>query len=544
MAQYKTGTASVSNGLNEVNGASTLWLANAIVGNSFKFQGENAIYHIISVDSNTQLHISPNYAGTSKTAAVYIIARDFTSSGLYEISNNDVDWAYFSTLNARKIDTSLAINADGYIPKGDWNAYSNIPTIVAASSANNGWQYIVSVSGTTTVDGISSWKAGDKLISNGSYWFKISVPYDSGYPTPLTMYQTFGFAMFSDPIDQSAIDAAISSGVPAGAIRILTLSSTASPSGAIQGVSVSASANSINAASVPFGAVTGISVSTSAGNVGGVGAISGNGLGIASGTVVSTSTADVAGVGVAPSIGSASVAGVSVLTSVNNVSGSAVIPEGAAVIVGVSVSASVNGIGPGPWSAYTLANGGALSSDYPYNGWPTLKVPGYGTDDTTWKPMASRNFNAPSSGSFVLSTRFFMNAYPDVETEVMLCTLKSGSAENAGGSFYTYVSYVHTAAAHRIFYYSGSWVSGSICNTGPYSSNLVDIGHWYRMEITITIGGTMDLKLYNDVGTQIGQAGGATPLTSITAGLSLYHTILRRGGAATDAIYIADPSIA
>lgn len=57
--------------------------------------------------------------------------------------------------------------------QGVWNATTNTPTIPAASSANKGYYYIVSVSGTTEIDGISDWTIGDWIVSNGTAWNKI-----------------------------------------------------------------------------------------------------------------------------------------------------------------------------------------------------------------------------------------------------------------------------------------------------------------------------------------------------------------------------------
>lgn len=61
----------------------------------------------------------------------------------------------------------------GMIFQGTWNASTNTPTIPAASSANKGYYFVVSVSGNTEIDGIDDWVAGDWLISNGSTWDKI-----------------------------------------------------------------------------------------------------------------------------------------------------------------------------------------------------------------------------------------------------------------------------------------------------------------------------------------------------------------------------------
>lgn len=107
MAQYKTGTASVTNGSDTVTGVGTQWLANVQVGNSFKFQGENAVYNVNAVTSDGTVKISPLYAGTSKVNAAYVIARDFTGNGLYELSAGDLDWTFFMTQNMRLIDASL-----------------------------------------------------------------------------------------------------------------------------------------------------------------------------------------------------------------------------------------------------------------------------------------------------------------------------------------------------------------------------------------------------------------------------------------------------
>jgi hypothetical protein len=61
----------------------------------------------------------------------------------------------------------------GVVYQGAWNASTNSPTIPAASSGNKGYYYVVSVAGTTTVDGINDWEPGDWIVSNGTAWEKI-----------------------------------------------------------------------------------------------------------------------------------------------------------------------------------------------------------------------------------------------------------------------------------------------------------------------------------------------------------------------------------
>jgi hypothetical protein len=57
--------------------------------------------------------------------------------------------------------------------QGTWNAATNTPTIPPATLANQGWYWVVSVAGSTNIDGISTWAAGDWIISNGTAWERI-----------------------------------------------------------------------------------------------------------------------------------------------------------------------------------------------------------------------------------------------------------------------------------------------------------------------------------------------------------------------------------
>lgn len=61
---------------------------------------------------------------------------------------------------------------------GLWDASTNTPTIPVAATGNKGNYYIVSVAGTTDINGISSWVVTDQIISDGTQWAKIT-----GQPT-------------------------------------------------------------------------------------------------------------------------------------------------------------------------------------------------------------------------------------------------------------------------------------------------------------------------------------------------------------------------
>lgn len=55
---------------------------------------------------------------------------------------------------------------------GLWNAATNTPTLTSSTGQRGGY-YIVSVAGSTSLDGISDWNPGDWAIFNGTSWEKI-----------------------------------------------------------------------------------------------------------------------------------------------------------------------------------------------------------------------------------------------------------------------------------------------------------------------------------------------------------------------------------
>ena len=56
--------------------------------------------------------------------------------------------------------------------QGTWNASTNTPTL-ASSVGNQGNYYVVSVAGSTNLNGITDWQIGDWAIFNGSVWQKV-----------------------------------------------------------------------------------------------------------------------------------------------------------------------------------------------------------------------------------------------------------------------------------------------------------------------------------------------------------------------------------
>lgn len=56
--------------------------------------------------------------------------------------------------------------------QGTWNALTNTPTLASGVGTQN-YYYVVSVAGTTNLNGVTDWQPGDWAIFNGSVWQKI-----------------------------------------------------------------------------------------------------------------------------------------------------------------------------------------------------------------------------------------------------------------------------------------------------------------------------------------------------------------------------------
>ena len=98
--------------------------------------------------------------------------------------------------------------------QGTWNATTNTPTLTS-SVGTKGYYYVVSVAGTTNLNGITDWKVGDWAVYNGTAWQKIdntdSVTSVNGYTGAVVLTNTdiSGFGTMST---QNANSVAITGG--------------------------------------------------------------------------------------------------------------------------------------------------------------------------------------------------------------------------------------------------------------------------------------------------------------------------------------------
>jgi len=71
-----------------------------------------------------------------------------------------------------KTAANLSATVGQLIIQGSWNASTNTPTLTSGVGTK-GFFYVVSVAGTTNLDGITDWQLGDWAVFNGTAWIKV-----------------------------------------------------------------------------------------------------------------------------------------------------------------------------------------------------------------------------------------------------------------------------------------------------------------------------------------------------------------------------------
>jgi len=115
-----------------------------------------------AVESNTQE--ATDLRSTSGTS------NGETDMGTYSgsiISDNET-----TKENIQELETAVQNIPAGLVPQGSWNADTNTPTLVS-STGTEGHFYIVSVAGSTNLDGITDWGVNDWAVFAGGTWNKL-----------------------------------------------------------------------------------------------------------------------------------------------------------------------------------------------------------------------------------------------------------------------------------------------------------------------------------------------------------------------------------
>ena len=120
-------------------------------------------------------YTSPSFNGSSNiTAAATIFDATVTGKvlGGLSISGGSISSADSILTAFGKVQNQINGVLGGAIYQGVWNATTNSPTLTS-SIGTKGYYYVVSVAGSTNLNGITDWKVGDWAIFNGSTWDKV-----------------------------------------------------------------------------------------------------------------------------------------------------------------------------------------------------------------------------------------------------------------------------------------------------------------------------------------------------------------------------------
>ena len=79
----------------------------------------------------------------------------------------------------------------GVVYQGTWNASTNSPTLTSGTGTK-GYYYVVSVAGSTNLDGETLWGVGDWAVFNGTIWQKVDGG-DTGNVTSITVTSLTGY---------------------------------------------------------------------------------------------------------------------------------------------------------------------------------------------------------------------------------------------------------------------------------------------------------------------------------------------------------------
>jgi hypothetical protein len=123
---------------------------------------------VVPLDVAEKIKVITNGGGTSQSVLDSIASLQTQINAL--IPSQTGNSGKFLTTNGTI--TSWATVTGGMSYQGTWNASTNTPTL-ASSTGTQGEYYIVGTSGSTNLNGITDWVAGDWLLFNGSVWQKI-----------------------------------------------------------------------------------------------------------------------------------------------------------------------------------------------------------------------------------------------------------------------------------------------------------------------------------------------------------------------------------
>lgn len=123
---------------------------------------------VVAPDLAERIKVITNGGGTSQTVIDALASLQTQINNL--IPSQTGNAGKYLTTNGSSLSWAPLIGILNY--QGTWNAATNTPTLTS-SVGTTGYYYVVSVDGSTNLNGITDWKAGDWVIYNGTVWQKI-----------------------------------------------------------------------------------------------------------------------------------------------------------------------------------------------------------------------------------------------------------------------------------------------------------------------------------------------------------------------------------
>jgi hypothetical protein len=146
-SSYAAGTATVANGSAQVTGAGTAWLANVDAGMLFRRSGERA-YIVESVDSDTQITLEEEYAGSSASGSAYTLdpitqaTAPYTAADFYAVCADRLVWANGDRIEFSGLDDPHTHAEDDYheLPEGGEEvAFATVGQTLLAFATSGVW---------------------------------------------------------------------------------------------------------------------------------------------------------------------------------------------------------------------------------------------------------------------------------------------------------------------------------------------------------------------------------------------------------------------
>ena len=150
---------------------------------------------IVSDQPANYVYAGPTAGAAAPTAFRLLVNADLPASGVTANTYGSTTAIPVLTVNAKGVITSATTAAitGALVYQGAWNALTNTPTLTSSVGVS-GYYYVVSVAGTTNLNGITDWQIGDWAIFNGAAWQKIdqtnTVSSVNGYTGAVVLTQT------------------------------------------------------------------------------------------------------------------------------------------------------------------------------------------------------------------------------------------------------------------------------------------------------------------------------------------------------------------